>query len=231
MPTSASEYVICRRRQETPTTSTLVLQKTDGTIPHYRPGQCLTVYFPDFSPTLGKQYSISSAPCEGVCAITVKAIGRFSNRLCKLSPGEYIAASNPQGTFYPTHGGAVMLLAGGMGVTPFRSIIVDTLSRHTPEHIGLYYSAHTLSDMPFVEELFALSKQHPMFHMERFVTKETTTIPGVKHRRMRAVDILGEHSGANEYLISGSLSVTLGLRNMLVEAGVSREDILTESYF
>lgn len=226
-----SEYIVLARKQETCTTTTLTLAKSDGSIPQYRPGQCLTVYFADLSPTLGKQYSISSAPCELMCAITVKAIGRFSDRLCSLASGDRLFASDPQGNFCPTWRNNMVLLAGGMGITPFRSTIVEAVSLSLNPQIQLFYSAKISTDMPFGNELYALSRQHSSFSLERFVTKESISSTELKYRRMRPDDIVSTHDLQTEYLISGSLNFVLGLKNMLVTAGVDRTNILTESYF
>lgn len=231
MLAGVSGYIVLARKQETCTTTTLTLAKSDGSIPQHRPGQCLTVYFPDLSPTLGKQYSVSSAPSEGICAITVKAIGRFSNRLCSLAPGDQILASDPQGSFCPTWERNIVLLAGGMGITPFRSTIVEAVSLSLNSQIRLFYSAKISTDMPFGNELYKLSQRHPSFYIERFVTKEPTSSTELKYRRLRPDDILSSHDSQTEYLISGSLNFVLGLKNMLVAAGVDRKQILTESYF
>lgn len=231
MLAGVSEYIVLARKQETCTTTTLTLAKSDGSIPQHRPGQCLTVYFPDLSPTLGKQYSISSAPCEQVCTITVKAIGRFSNRLCSLASGDRIFASYPQGNFCPTWKNNMVLLAGGMGITPFRSIIVEAVSLSLNPQVQLFYSAKISTDMPFANELYGLSQRHSSFFMQRFVTKEPTSSTELKYRRLRPDDILGKHDTYTEYLISGSLNFVLGLKNMLATTGVDRANILTESYF
>lgn len=233
MPAGVFEYVVLARKQETPTTTTLSLAKRDGTIPRYRSGQCLTVYFFNLSPTLGKQYSISSAPCEQKCTITVKAIGRFSDRLCSQAPGSSILVSDPQGTFYPKYSTRdVVLLAGGMGITPFRSIILQNILQAHAAKIWLFYSIKTDVDMPFGDELYELSKRHYPFHLERFVTQKSEIASAdVKYRRMRPDDILSNNYPLTEYLISGSLTFVLGLRNQLVTAGVNRENISTEAYF
>lgn len=233
MLAEVSTYVVLARRQETPTTTTLSLEKIDGTILDYIPGQCLTVYFPDLSQTLGKQYSISSAPSEKIFSITVKAIGRFSERLCSLAAGDLMLASDPHGTFYPKHRDTVILLAGGMGVTPFRSIIVETLAKASATHISLFYSSKTLIDMPFADDLLRLSKQNPILTLERFVTNQSNVSSrGIKYRHMRLDDITNAYDLQNaEFLISGSLGFVLELKNMLIKAEVNRENILTEAYF
>ncbi len=229
----AREYVVLSKKQETSTTSTLFLMRVDGSIPRHVPGQYITVYFPDLSPTLGKQYSISSAPCEGKFAITVKAIGRFSNRLCSLSRGERLIASGPYGDFCVTQGRITAMLAGGMGVTPFRSILVEAAVRTRSSRMMLFYSSRFLTDMPFADELYMLSRRQRSLTVEQFITGgPISPKDGVNHRRMQPEDILGSLGPGShaEFLISGSLSFVLGQKNTLLWYGIDRADIRTEVY-
>lgn len=231
MIADAQEYIVRARKEETPTTATLFLSLRDGSLPSYKPGQTITVYFPELSPLLGKQYSISSAPCERVLSITVKDVGRFSNRLHALERGEVILASKPQGAFCPAYQRPLIMLAGGMGITPFRSIVMHACAV-SPLPFSLFYSARSLREMPFGEELDAQAKQHASFSMERFATREPLPTPGIQCRRMRFDDIAGEErlDMPAQYAISGSLSFVLGCRNMLVEHGIDRSRILTEAH-
>ncbi len=233
MFTKVSEYIVLKRTRETPSTTTLSLTLLDGSIPHYRAGQCITVYFLDLSTTLGKQYSISSAPRENTFSITVKSIGRFSSRLCSLVPGDRILASEPLGTFYPTQAHHILLCAGGIGITPFRSILLEHIPYARFKTVTLLYSSHTSTDMPFGDELYAFSKEHHSFAIERFVTQESTSLQkNFKYRRMRLDDMYNaDNFSESEFLISGSLHFVLGIKNMLITGGVKRNAILTESYF
>ena len=226
----ARDYIVVSRRQETPTTATLSLAPMQGPLPMWRPGQCLTVYFPDLSETLGKLYSISSAPSEGILTITVKGMGRFSNRLCALKEGDCLLASLPHGTFMSDTAGPLVLVAGGMGITPFRGMLIEAAASLRPV-VRLLYSAKYACDMPFSEALAALAEGSSTVTLERFTTKGLIVTPGVKNRRMRTEDILHQTPEDAHYLISGSLSFVLGIRNELRKSGIPRADILTEVYF
>ncbi|MBP9710718.1 MAG: hypothetical protein KBD50_00415 [Candidatus Pacebacteria bacterium] len=125
----------------------------------------------------------------------------------------------------------MVLLAGGMGITPFRSVIVEAMLLSLNPQIKLFYSNKLSTDMPFGNELYLLSQQYSPFSIERFVTKEPTSSTELRYRRMRPDDILSIRDPQIEYLISGSLNFVLGLKNALVVAGVDRANILTESYF
>ncbi len=227
------EYQVLAKRLETPSTSTLKLRRLNGSIPKFRAGQYITVYFPDIDPVLGKEYTISSSPREEEFNITVKAIGRYSKRLCSLNAGDTFLASGAQGRFYPEDTHSVCMIAGGMGVTPFRSIILETTRSKCRGDIQLLYSGRYSFDMPFSEELYRISCKLPSFKFRRFVTRDAAIPRGAKSHRMRAEDVLDtkESTMSREYLISGSLAFVCDVKGLLSSISVPSERILTEVCF
>lgn len=225
------EYVVVGTKQETRTTTTLALTFLDGSIPSYIPGQYLTIYFPYSTDTKGKAYSISSGPSEQTLAITVRAMGEFSNRLCALKPGDTILASLPQGTFYPEQAGVnLVLLAGGIGITPFRSIMCNAIRRSLPPDLYLFYSIPLLEETLFEDQFNILAKQYGNLHIKKYVTRESLTAPLALVRRITPEDILRtiHDTVYSEFLISGPTSFVRGQRSGLVKAGISEEYIHTE---
>ena len=55
---------------------------------------------------------------------------------------------------------AAVFLAGGIGVTPFRSILLDSTNRKLPHHIFLFFSNRRPEDAAFLDELQALEKRN-----------------------------------------------------------------------
>lgn len=234
MPRTLEEYVVRSKKRETPTTVTLTLTRRDGTLPSFRAGQWLTVYFPDLSPTIGKQYSISSAPCEDVLAITVKAIGRYSNKLSSLSEGDIFAATGPEGSFYSHTPHSLVLVAGGMGITPFRGVIVESLRQMPNRRISLFYSNRLASDIPFCDELHSHCICSSSLKIQWFITREVNVPdPSVACRRLRADDVLAaiQKDEEMEFLISGSVSFVRDQRRGLAESGIRADHLRAEAFF
>lgn len=231
MPPKVLKYIILNRKQETSTVTTLSIAKINGEIPRYLPGQYITIYFPDLNKTLGKQYSISSAPNEQACTISVKAVGKFSNRLCSLVPGDLISASEPEGVFYPKQTTRnIVMIAGGIGITSFRSMVFENILKN--KQMRLMYSSKTSDDMPFKREFSIISQKHNSFQVEYFITQESgRESENIKYRRISKENIFKKHSQETEYLLSGSLSFVLELKNILISEGVDRAQVATESYF
>ena len=77
-------------------------------------------------------YSLSAGPDPRFLRITVKDLGDHSRSLRQLRPGTRIFAEGPYGIFTADarHGDRVVLVAGGVGITPIRAVL-DDLPEHT----------------------------------------------------------------------------------------------------
>jgi predicted ferric reductase len=98
-------------------------------------------------------YSLSAAPGKGVLRITVKDLGDHSEALASLRPGTRVMAEGPFGAF--TSQGSdrgVLLLAGGVGITPLRAMFSSL-----PGPVTLIYRASSEQDIVFREELDSIA--------------------------------------------------------------------------
>jgi predicted ferric reductase len=98
-------------------------------------------------------YSLSAAPGTDVLRITAKDIGDHSRALSQLRPGTRVMAEGPYGAFTagPSDRG-VVLLAGGVGITPLRAMF-STL----PGPVTLIYRASSEQDIVFRDELDSIA--------------------------------------------------------------------------
>jgi len=227
-------YVVLERIVEAPNVSTLTLALASGGIPRFTAGQFITVYFPDTGTAEGKAYSISSAPQESSLSITVRGIGEFSNRLCALRPHDTITASMPYGYFSSEdEKGTLILLAAGIGITPFRSIIRDTIKKNPERKIALFYTSRNITDMVFKNEFDILQKSRPNFTAQYFITRENNAPVGIVNRRICAEDILETFGSVDnrEFLICGAISFVRDLWRGLHTGGVPADAIYTEAFF
>ncbi|MYQ67115.1 ferric reductase [Streptomyces sp. SID4950] len=103
-------------------------------------------------------YSLSAAPRPGMLRITVKAIGDHSARLRELTPGTRVWAEGPYGalTAQRRSRGKVLLVAGGVGITPMRALF-ETLPGAAGD-ITLLYRANTTQDLALWDELAAIAE-------------------------------------------------------------------------
>jgi len=127
----------------------------------FSPGQYLTVTVDTPAGKITKPLSFSSSPTEtGYVEFTKRLTeSAFSGVLDGMKAGGKVRLRMPFGKFtfdgeYPK----IVLLAGGIGITPFRSICKNATDRKLPSDMILLYGNKTVKDIVFKEELDAMSR-------------------------------------------------------------------------
>ena len=130
-------FRVARREAESSEITSFYLEPADGgQVPGYQPGQYVSVrlYVPELGLMQPRQYSLSDAPGQGRLRISVKRepgvagapAGRVSNALHdRLQVGGVLDVAPPQGDFKLREAGGapVVLLSGGVGLTPMVSML------------------------------------------------------------------------------------------------------------
>lgn len=101
-------------------------------------------------------FSLSALPESGSMRITVKAVGAYSRRLAEVRPGTRVLAEGPFGTFTDTvrRRHKVLLIAGGIGITPVRTLLEDL-----DGDVAVLYRVVRDEDVVFREELDTLARE------------------------------------------------------------------------
>jgi ferredoxin-NADP reductase len=163
----------------TPRTRIINLDLNAITLP-FRAGQALMIGLQD-SP-LRKPYSIASAPWEvektGVMQVLVQIddSGALDPHLELAEPGTQLDVDGPFGTFElppETDRRPMLFIAGGTGIAPFRSMIMERLARPVAPQVALVYSVRAPQEFAFRPELEALESAGrivPYFTVTRDIT-------------------------------------------------------------
>lgn len=221
------ELRVARTIPCSPTITTLIFEEQKDFT--HVPGQYVTVYFSDSHTQEGKAYSLANAPYESPI-ITVRAMGEFSNRIARMRPGETLAVSNPYGFFSPeVSEEPLTLIAGGIGITPFRSIILDLAATESKRRVALYHSARTNDDCIYQAELEIALHALPGLQITRFVTRETPG-PDARAGRISTHDVCAS-AGVGDTMLCGSTSFVRDFWHSLRESGIPANRIYTESFF
>jgi ferredoxin-NADP reductase len=104
-------------------------------------------------------YSLSAPPEPGRLRITVKALGEHSHALARLRPGTRVLAEGPYGALTSARRSQrrVLLIAGGVGITPMRALFQTLPAR--PGDLTLVYRASEPGELVFRDELERLARQ------------------------------------------------------------------------
>src|SRR5438034_7961731 len=133
----------------------------------YLPGQFITVALAPDNQPVKRSYTIASSPTQHDYAeITVKheeggAVSHFLHN--NVHEGDLLEFSGPSGAFIFSgrECKCVLLIGGGVGITPLMSVLRYLTDRSWPGEIFLLYGVRTPGDIIFREELDHLKRRHP----------------------------------------------------------------------
>ncbi len=171
---------------QTATAKTFCFERVDGPLPPFRAGQYVNVMVNVQGVRTSRPYSISSAPLAERMELTVrdKTGGFVAPYLFnELKVGDLLETTGPAGHFYHEpliDGENLVFLAGGSGITPFMSMIRDTVHRQRPLRIKLLYGSRTPEDVIFGTELENLAASHSNFTFSLVVSEPPEGYGGLK---------------------------------------------------
>ena len=184
-----------------------------------------------------RAFSIASAPHEPALMVATRVRSSAFKRVLKgLPAGSEVKIEGPFGDF-TLHNNAnrpAVILAGGIGITPFHSMVFDAAKRKLPHRIFLFYSNRRPEDAAFLKELEALRQENANY-------KLIATMTEMEHSRrswngetgLIDHDMLARHlAGASNpiYYVAGPPAMVNGLRTMLTGSGVDTDDIRSEEF-
>jgi ferredoxin-NADP reductase len=184
-----------------------------------------------------RTFSIASAPFENELVFATRMRDTAFKRSLKRVPlGTAVTISPATGSFTLHRNSAkpAVFLAGGIGITPFLSIVQQADHDKVPHKLHLFYSNRRPEDSAFLEKLQLLEKSNPHFQITCTMTDmaqskkewkgETSFING--EMLARHVDNL--HGPI--YYVAGPPAMVAAMRKMLVNAQVDEDDIRTEEF-
>ena len=118
-------------------------------------------------------YSISSSPTDkGYIEISMKTgPSDFKKALGSAKIGSVFEIKGPYGVFLFDESKDAIMLAGGIGITPFRCMIRYATAKNLPVRIDLIYSNKTPDDIVFRQELESTEKQNPNLKVTNTITR------------------------------------------------------------
>lgn len=182
-------------------------------------------------------FSIASAPFEGHIQLTTKFAlekgSAFKNELQKLAVGQSIEGFGPSGHFTVDDPNlSYVFIAGGIGITPLRAILMDLDNSNLPLNVSLLYANRT-KEAVFKDEFEELAKKHPEFKIYYVVSEEVVTdekvaeniriVPGKIDQTM--IQSLIPNFQTSHFYISGPEPMVLSFEAIVNQMGVPQENI------
>ncbi|MBN2555255.1 MAG: FAD-dependent oxidoreductase [Anaerolineales bacterium] len=177
-------------------------------------------------------FSISSSPFADALEITVKETGDFTATIGGIKPGEDVTLDGPFGQFsYVIHDAEnLAFIAGGIGVTPFISMLRDLSDRGFGRNVRLIWGNKHERDIVYRDEVDALSAAYPQFKLIHILSEqeEWEGEAGFVSSELlkRALDF---HTDT-QYFICGPAAMNDLVVQFLMDFNIAQEKIHTEKF-
>jgi ferredoxin-NADP reductase/DMSO/TMAO reductase YedYZ heme-binding membrane subunit len=225
---------------ETPDVRTFRLVSTSGPrLPFdFLPGQYLSLMLVIEGRKVRRCYTIASSPSRAAyCELTIKREGQglASRHLHDaIREGCLLDVRAPAGefTFTETETEGIVLIGGGVGITPLMAKIRYLTDLSWPGDIDLVFSVKTEKDIIFRDELDALGRRHPNLHVSITLTRdEGARWTGERGRISGAMlERIVPDIAARRVHICGPTEMIEATRPMLRDLGVPEGSIAAESF-
>ena len=225
---------------ETSEVRTIRLMSPDGSrLPFdFLPGQYLNLTLTIDGRKVRRSYTIASPPSRiGYCELTVKREdqGLSSRHLHdNIHAGDLLDVQAPAGrfTFTGAEAGSLVMIAGGVGITPLMAKIRYLTDLSWSGDIDLVFSVKTERDIIFRDELDAIRRRHPNLRVVVTLTREAGPDWAGERGRIDSAMLarIVPEIASRRVHICGPTEMTDPLRQILVGLGVADESIRVESF-
>lgn len=231
-------FELLENRDEGADVRTLVLRPAGGHRLTFEPGQFVWVNT-GRTPFSSREHPVSlSSSAEpddrGTLELSIKALGDWSRDVVPdLRAGTRVWLDGPFGAFTPDRVPAqgFVLIAGGIGISPMRSILRTLRDRRDPRPVLLFHAAHDASRAVFTAELEALRDEMPL----TIVTVFEERAPGEDGERgFVTPEVLRRHLPADRthlaFFVCGPVPMMEAIEEALAELRVAPERVCTERF-
>jgi len=215
------------------------LEKPAGFV--FRAGQSadLTLLSPRETDAEGdiRTFSIAAAPEESALMFATRLRDTaFKRNLRTMEIGTSLKIEGPAGSFnlHKNTAKPAVFLAGGIGITPFLSMIREAVSRKSAHQIHLFYANRRPEDSAFLQELQDMDGLHTGFHLVATMSEvEKSKQPWKGERGFIDGAMLKRHLPTLNgpiYYTAGPPAMVAAMREMLTNQQVDEDDVRAEDF-
>jgi anaerobic selenocysteine-containing dehydrogenase/ferredoxin-NADP reductase len=228
-------FIVAERRQESAGGVGLTLEATDGLpLASFLPGQYVGLRIGGDT----RSYSLTGLACAQPDAyrITVQRLegGLVSQHIAdRLQPGHTLELQAPIGGFvmplrneFP-----VVLIAGGIGITPFMSYLETLTGDPAEPEVHLHYACRDAANQPFATRLAELAARLPKLSITTYLSRPESDAQCSARRRFTLADIAPETIAARaRFYLCASDAMLREVSEGLLARGVPAFEIFSERF-
>ncbi len=218
-------------------TLSLTLEKPMGF--NYSAGQSIDLSLSTLDGSdLVHTFSLVTAPHENNLAIATRIRdSQYKQSLKDLSENSVLSIEGPYGKFalHQDASKPAVFIVGGIGITPFMSLLRDAKNNKSPHKFYLFYSNRRPEDTTFLQELNDLDNSTDIdFTFIPTMTEFEATAKGWSGEQGYITwELINKYIPDNieaHYYVAGPQGMTTAMHEMLRENGISEEAISSEQF-
>jgi ferredoxin-NADP reductase len=205
----------------------------------FTPGQYFFVTLPDVGHQddkgLRRHITVVTSPNEkGILGFATRMReSAFKRSLGELPVGAEVEVEPPKGSFALPEDPSrpLVFVAGGIGITVFRSMLRYIREDRLPYRVTLIFSNRDRESTAFLDELQELEHELPGFRLVLTMTQDPGWAGETRRIDSRFFrDYLGGGVDESTFLVAGPPAMVEGVQQALDEAGVEEENVIAERY-
>jgi ferredoxin-NADP reductase len=198
----------------------------------FKPGQAVNIELPEppaEANSARRIFSLVSAPFETVLTVATRMRegSAFKRTLATLQLGTKLKLRGPQGlmTLHEDRAHAAVFIAGGIGITPFISMLRQAAHDRLAQRLLLLYSNRRLQDAAFLAELHGLERQNASFRLLARMTDAESIINEETLKRF-----VGD-AAVPVYYLAGPPAMVEAMSAILKRVGIRDDDVRSEEFY
>ncbi|EKD83815.1 MAG: oxidoreductase FAD/NAD(P)-binding protein [uncultured bacterium] len=180
-------------------------------------------------------FTIASAPSDGnALQFMIKASGDWTKKLAAVKEGNPARVSGPFGVFsaYRHEISSLVMIAGGIGVTPMLSTLRELSHEKSDMPIKLIWSYRNKAEAPCLDEIESFRQPLPHFEFVKVATREQSNEKAaVKRLDKEALgNLMPEFKAGSMVMLCGPAEMMSDVRQSLRYLGYPDSVILSEEF-
>ncbi len=194
-------------------------------------GQHTLVSIPGANADNLKEFTIASAPSDPDIVLATRVRNsKFKDALYALKAGDAITLRSASGTLWTESHAPQVWLSGGIGITPFRSILRELMQKNAQLNVTHIHSDRSRASVSFLAEFESCAIEHDGYRFIPTLTREKT-VGGQGGRITR--ELIASHAPQfvkSDFFVVGTESFVSSMRAQILSLGVSASQIRTERF-
>ena len=234
-------YIVEESKKITPSTLLLTLRRDEMERPlAFLPGQYAAIsYEHQDRKSTTRCFSIVSSPTEqNLLQFSMRVRGSFTTALSNLQKDDIVNVGGPFGGFVfdTNRDKQAVFIAGGIGITPFISMMRYLAAFDAKNEVTLLYSCQIQDDIPFGAELTEIQKQHPNLKTIFVVAHDPVDKLPAAHVARGAITpelldtVTDKDYSKQRFFLCGPPGFITAMSATITKKGATRQQIMTEAF-